>query len=163
MNSLVLLYGIADFYARHLVSSEIIAIENGDVKVLVNRDKLSKADRKIFDDFFRILNYLAWLPDESYEAIKRKWSKVLKGVENFKGIKDGYAAVVVGLTLLEAYTRLNSKELQIHPKRVEKIMNLFKSEANTEWSGGFRFLDKTIVESIKWGEKIVNQLKHSSI
>ena len=72
MNSLVLLYEIVDFYARHLQSSEIIAIEDGNVKVLVDRNKLSKTDRKIFDDFFKILHYLAWLPDESYEAIKQK-------------------------------------------------------------------------------------------
>ena len=158
MNSLVLLYGIVDFYARHLQSSEIIAIEDGNVKVLVDRNKLSKADRKILDDFFKILHYLAWLPDESYEAIKQKWMKVLKGVNEFKGIQNGYAAVIVGLTLLDAYTKLRTRELKIHPKRVEKIMNLIKKEAKTEWGGEFRYLDDVIVESIEWGNKILKQM-----
>jgi len=157
MNTLVLLYGIVDFYGRHLVSSEIIAIENGNVKVLVDRNRLSKADKRIFDDFFRILHYLAWLPDETYNTIKAKWMKVLKGINNYKGIENGYAAVIVGLTLLDAYTKLKTKELQIHPKRVEKIMNLMREEAKVE-NKDFKLLDDLILKSIEWGEKIIKQL-----
>ena len=84
--------------------------------------------------------------------------KVLKGVNKFKGIQNGYAAVIVGLTLLDAYTKLRTRELKIHPKRVEKIMNLIKKEAKTEWGGDFKLLDELILKSIEWGNKILKQM-----
>lgn len=157
MNELVLLYGIVDFYARHLASSEVITVENGNVKILVDRDKLSKADRKIFDDFFKALHKLSWLPDETYNLIKQKWMKVLEGVKDFKAIKDGYYAVVVGLVLMEAYAKLKKKSLDIHPKRVEKIMELIKNEAKTD-NGEFKYLEPLTIASIEWAKVILKQL-----
>ena len=157
MNELVLLYGIVDFYARHLSSSEIISVENGNVKILVDRKKLSKADRKIFDDFFKGLYALSWLPDEVYEMTKKKWMKVLEGIKDFKAIKDGYYAVVVGLVLMEAYAKLKKKSLDIHPKRVEKIMELIKNKAKTD-NGEFKYLEPLTIASMEWAKAILRQL-----
>ena len=158
VNELVLLYGVVDFYGRHLVSSGIIDVENGDIKVLVSKDKLSKADRKIFDDFFKILHYLGTLEDEVYAISKEKWMKTIKSISNYKKIKNGYAAVIVGLALLDAYARMRNKRVQIHPKRIEKILSLMKKEAKIEGEKEFRLLDELILNSFSWAEKILNQL-----
>ena len=157
-NEYVILYAIVDFYARHLVSSEIIDIKDGNIKVLVNRNKLSKVDRKIFDDFFKILAFLGRLSDIAYENIKKKWENILKGFREYKGIENGYAAVLVGLVLLDYYSKLKNKKLQIHPNRIKKIMELLQKEAKLEWADNFKFLDKTILKSIEFAEKIKNQI-----
>ena len=158
VNQLVLLYGVVDFYGRHLRSSGIIDVENGEVKVLVKRDRLSKADRKIFDDFFKVLYHLSTLEDSVYETIKQKWMKVIKSVIDFKGVQNGYAAVIVGLALFDTYARMRNKRVQIHPKRIEKILNLMKKEAKIEGEKEFRLLDELILNSFSWAEKILNQL-----
>ena len=158
VNQLVLLYGVVDFYGRHLVSSGIIDVENGEIKVLVSKDKLSKADRKVFDDFFKVLYHLSTLQYDVYKTIKQKWMRINKSVMNFKGIQNGYAAVIVGLALLDAYARMRHKRLQIHPKRIEKILSLMKKEAKIEGEKEFRLLDELILNSFSWAEKILNQL-----
>jgi hypothetical protein len=158
VNQLVLLYGVVDFYGRHLVSSGIIEVKNGEVKVLVKRDRLGKADRKIFDDFFKVLYHLNTLEDSVYEAIKQKWMRINKSVMNFKGIQNGYAAVIVGLALLDAYARMRNKKVQIHPKRIEKILALMKKEAKIEGEKDFKLLDELVLNSFSWADKILNQL-----
>ena len=157
MNELVLLYGIIDFYGRHLENSGIIRVDNGRVETIVEKNKLSKIDRKIYDDFFKGLYALSWLPDEVYNLTKEKWSKVLQGLKDFKEIKDGYYPLIVGLNLMDEYARLKKKSLNIHPKRVEKIMNLIKNEAKTD-KGEFKYLEPLSIASVKYARAILNQL-----
>jgi len=156
MNGLVLLYGVVDFYARHLISSEIIAIENDEIKVLVNKNELSKADRMIFDDFFKILKFLSKLEEIAYNNIKTKWMRILQGLKDYKGLDKGYAAVIVGISLLEAYAKRHPNF--IHPNRIKKLLDLMKKEAKIEEEGEFKYTSRLILDSAIFAEKIAKQL-----
>jgi hypothetical protein len=158
-NEYLVLYAIADLFIYHLINSEVAKVIEGEIIVQVPEYKLSKADRAIMKDMFAILQFLnKEFTEVSFKAIKAKYENILKGFENNRFVKQGWAALPAALSIYSEYVKNNDRKFKVHKNRVAKLTELVAKEAQVEGEGEYRHLSPLILNSYQFGEMIYRQI-----
>jgi len=156
-NEFLILYFVADMFAYHFISNDLAKMdENNNLIFIKNPVEFKKAEKRTYKIMFQIIDLLnKSLSREGFLTIKRKYERILKGFAENKEFNDGYAPVLIGISILSAYAKEPfKKRLKIHPKSVEKLLELIKEEAK------IKYLDEFVINSLVLGDKFYKVLKN---
>ena len=158
-NEYLVLYAIADLFTFHLINSEVAKAIEGEIIIQVPEWKLSKADRMVVKDLMSILQFLnKELNITGFNAIKAKHKSILKGIENNRFVKQGWAALPAALSIYSEYVKNNDRKFKVHKNRVAKLIELVAKEAQVEGEGNYRHLSPLILNSYQFGEMLYRQI-----
>jgi len=155
-NEYLILYAILDMVAYHFLSNGDAKLdENNDLYFIKNPNTFDKAEKRAYKVLIDILTILNKdLTRDSYTFLKKKYNNILQGFKDSKLFTDGYAPVLVAVSILDAYSKEQCKKrYKIHPKSVEKLLDLIKKDAK------IRLLDSFVLNSLKIGEKMYKEMK----
>ena len=154
-NEYLILYAVADMTAHHFLTNDIAELDK-DKNIFFKKSprKIGKSNFKMYQVLLEITNILnKKLSREGFNGVKKKYNSLLQGFKNNKQFNEGYAPILIAVSLLSEYARVTEKKMfKIHPKSVEKIMVDIKKEAE------LKYLDDFVLNSLVLGEKIYKEM-----